>query len=254
MHHDTFTASFVRGPTEAMHAKWRYRGAERSVSRGDVQLMEPGEVHSTTAVSEPASFFVVWWKPELIKTAASELGVPGLVHLREAQLRSDQLSSAFSALDGALERADCALAVEHWFAEVTTRVLELATERRPCLSRLGPDHPAIRRARQCIEGRFHETVSLDELAREAGLSKFHLARTFTDNVGMPPHRYQMMLRLRTARRRIEAGDPIKQVASLCGFADESHLTRIFRRWFGVAPGVWRRAMRTPLVLSLPTQQ
>ncbi|HEX7453185.1 MAG TPA: hypothetical protein VF294_12905, partial [Polyangiaceae bacterium] len=52
MHHDTFTASLVGGkPT--MNASWSYRGRKQDVSAGHMQLMEPGEAHKTTSVSEP---------------------------------------------------------------------------------------------------------------------------------------------------------------------------------------------------------
>src|SRR4051812_34447965 len=50
MLHDAFTACLVRGP-QALSARWRSRGEERSIGPGHVQLMEPGEVHTTTEVS-----------------------------------------------------------------------------------------------------------------------------------------------------------------------------------------------------------
>ena len=85
-------------------------------------------------------------------------------------------------------RADSTLEVEHHFAETMRHLLESCFEVRPQPARFGRQHPAVRKARACLEARFAENVSLSELAAEAGLSKFHLARSFTQAVGVPPHR------------------------------------------------------------------
>src|SRR5688572_27848746 len=66
MVHDTYTASFVLGPSPGMRATWQSRGVERMVAPGCLQLMNPGEAHRTTMVSEPASFFVLWWSSEVM--------------------------------------------------------------------------------------------------------------------------------------------------------------------------------------------
>jgi hypothetical protein len=66
MHHDTFTASLVAGKP-SMNASWHYRGRKHEVTAGHMQVMEPGEAHKTTSVSEPASFFVIWWHPDVLQ-------------------------------------------------------------------------------------------------------------------------------------------------------------------------------------------
>jgi AraC family transcriptional regulator len=85
-------------------------------------------------------------------------------------------------------------------------------------------------------------LSIDELAREAGLSPAHFARAFKHSVGLAPHQHLMMLRLERARRLLEAASPIlSSVALEAGFADQAHFTRAFKRQFGVTPGALVRA-------------
>ena len=98
MIHETFTVCFVLGPNGAPRGRWRSRGKERIVSAGCVQLMEPGEAHRTTAVFEPASFFVTWWKPEVLQAAALELGLSSTIHWKAAQLESGPVSQSLSVL------------------------------------------------------------------------------------------------------------------------------------------------------------
>jgi AraC-like DNA-binding protein len=85
-------------------------------------------------------------------------------------------------------------------------------------------------------------VTIDELAREAGLSAFHLIRVFRASFGLPPYRYLELVRIRHARRLIRRGWPLAQVVHATGFSDQSHLTRHFKRVVGVTPGGYARAV------------
>jgi AraC-like DNA-binding protein len=88
-------------------------------------------------------------------------------------------------------------------------------------------------------------VSLDELARAANTSKFHLVRQFRAVTGVPPHTYQIGLRVKLARRLLERGMPVADVAARAGFTDQSHLHRHFRSRLGITPGRYARAFREP---------
>jgi AraC-like DNA-binding protein len=242
MHHDTFTASLVIGPRPTLRAKWCSRGEEREVRPGCIQLMSPGEAHRTTAVSEPASFFVTWWSPAVMEEAASvlELG-SGNVHFKLAQLERPDLAATFESLARALDAGSSRLAIDERYAESTLKLLEHAAERAPSRPRFGKQHPSVRRAIELLRDDYARNVSLDDLAREARLSKFHLARCFRESTGLAPHQYQKLLRLHAGRRKLEAGASVGSAAQQTGFADAAHFARAFRRWLGVSPGQWASA-------------
>jgi AraC-like DNA-binding protein len=92
-----------------------------------------------------------------------------------------------------------------------------------------------------LRERWNEAVRLDELSEAAGLSRFELARRFRRQIGLPPHAFQLDLRIAAARRLLDAGRPPVEVAVTCGFADQPHLTRVFKRIVGVTPGEYARA-------------
>lgn len=242
MHHDTFTASLVLGPEPDLRATWWSRGEERVVRPGCVQLMVPGETHRTTAVTAPASFFVLWWSPETMERSAQELGLgAGRVHFTHAQLERPDVASALGRLHDAVNRGASCLEIDQYHVEATALVIEHAAERTPLRPRLGRHHPSVKRAVEMLNGVFAETVSLDDLAREARVSKFHLARCFRDTVGMAPHQYQKLLRLQAGRRLLESGDSVRSAAERSGFADAAHFARAFRVWLGVSPSQWAGA-------------
>jgi AraC-like DNA-binding protein len=81
--------------------------------------------------------------------------------------------------------------------------------------------------------------TLEALARELGTHPTHLVRVFRREYGLPPHRYVVGRRLDRARRLLLDGLPIAEVATACGFHDQSHLSRHFRALLGTTPGAFR---------------
>ena len=78
-----------------------------------------------------------------------------------------------------------------------------------------------------------------ELEAVTGLARYALARHFRACLGTSPYRYLVMRRLDRARALIASGSPLCDAALAAGFADQSHLTRHFKRAYGLAPGRWR---------------
>jgi AraC family transcriptional regulator len=99
--------------------------------------------------------------------------------------------------------------------------------------------PAVRRrVLELMEARASAHLTVDVLAREAGLSPAHFARAFKESIGRAPHQHLMSLRLAQARRLLEQPDAaLSDIALRSGFADQAHFTRFFKREFGVTPGV-----------------
>ena len=116
---------------------------------------------------------------------------------------------------------------------------------------VGPSAAATHRAASLGVARVREylcanpvaPITLDQLARMAGLSKYHFLRMFARAFGLSPHALQMRLRLELARRYIDEGRPLTFVAYDAGFADQSHMTRRFKRCFGATPGAYRHRCR-----------
>lgn len=78
-------------------------------------------------------------------------------------------------------------------------------------------------------------VSLTELANLAEISPFHLVRAFQKQFGFPPHAYQIQARLRYAKTLLKTGHSISDTAQECGFHDQSHLHRHFKKAMGITP-------------------
>lgn len=100
----------------------------------------------------------------------------------------------------------------------------------------------IRRAKEILTANLDGRVLLKQVAQECGLSVSHFSRGFRRSVGTAPHTWLLTRRVEAAKQKLRDGElSLLDVALACGFADQSHLTRVFTRVVGISPGAWRRA-------------
>lgn len=85
-------------------------------------------------------------------------------------------------------------------------------------------------------------ATLAELAALSGVSRFQLLRGFARETGITPHAYLLQRRVRLARQLLIAGRALAVAAQEAGFADQSHMTRAFRRQFGITPARYLAAL------------
>ena len=103
----------------------------------------------------------------------------------------------------------------------------------------------LRRAQEMMRSHLDEAVPLTELARACKLSPGHFARAFRQATGQPPHRWLMEQRIEKAKQLlVDSTLSLAQIAWTCGFADQSHFTRVFAQLVQSSPGQWRRQWRS----------
>ena len=102
----------------------------------------------------------------------------------------------------------------------------------------------LRIAKSYIEEHFRQEISLAELASLTRLSQSRFARGFRVSTGMPPYTWALRRRIEAAEQLLAGTDePLSHIAIQVGFADQSHLTKVFRRALGTTPAAWRRDTR-----------
>jgi AraC family transcriptional regulator len=100
---------------------------------------------------------------------------------------------------------------------------------------------ALRRVKAYIDDHIGQRISLDELAAQAGVSRFHFARQFRLSTGESAMGYLRRVRIERSKSILQARETtIAEVAARLGFSDQSHFTRIFGRLVGVSPGSFAR--------------
>ena len=117
-----------------------------------------------------------------------------------------------------------------------------------------PSLSAMERGRDYLRANIHRNVQLSELANTCGTNVYLLLRRFRERIGMTPHAYQLQLRIAAARQLLAIGTAPIEVASLTGFADQSHFGRRFRAVVGVSPGEYARQVRHSVSVTKPSRR
>jgi len=152
------------------------------------------------------------------------------------------------ALLPALENPDCA---SRLFLDQVSLALTLhltnrygkAPRRKTFVGGLTPWQ--LDRALQMMESSLDNDLSLAALGDACGLSPAYFARSFKVSTGMPPYRWMTNQRVIKAKTLIQATRlSLREIATICGYRDQSHFHRTFANNTGLTPGEWRRLFRT----------
>ena len=93
-----------------------------------------------------------------------------------------------------------------------------------------------------VANHFHENITLETMAAQAGISTYHFARLFKQTIGESPHQFLMQYRVEQARKQLaDASRLIADIAIACGFSDQAHFTRVFKQSTGKTPRQYRLA-------------
>ncbi len=221
---------------------WRgevlYRGFTHAVEPGITFCNQPDEALLAKPEARRAgSFNVLLIQPELLKEWLSAQQTQPVRAQFSAITKpiSHGLIAKFRRLFAALEQGSSDMELQSDAVDISESLIkELIAGASDAALREGPATRGAARMRECLnEEGLH--IDLETLASRVGLSRFQALRVFKRRYGLPPHAYQLCLRISKARRLLLAGAPPADVAVQCGFVDQSHLNRHFKRILGVTP-------------------
>jgi len=221
---------------DGAHRSSSGRGAVDAYA-GDIVTTNPGEVHDGRPLGAPTrKWRTVYLEPEIVASVAAEAGVHGDVAFTDAAFRDPIVRDALVRLLDAMENADAA-----GQEEALVEACGLMIERHSTGGTIEQADVPMAKVIDRMQAEALPQPTLGELAGLAGIGRFQLLRRFRTVFGITPHAWLLQHRAELARRRIAAGAAIAQAAAETGFADQSHLTRVFVQRFGFTPGAWRAA-------------
>jgi len=223
-----------------------YRGSCFETPPASLFIVHPGEVHSNrTHVRSGCSYRTLFVPAEQMCDVAREVfaGAAAPPFFPNAVIFDREIIRRYLELHVALERPSSSLERQALLFDLLADLIGRYGERRHAPPRLASDRMAVSRAYDYLAEHYADNVSLDRLAAIAALSPFHFSRLFTEQFGMPPHAWQTQLRLLRARALLIEGWAIPHVAAQTGFADQSHLTRHFKRVVGMPPGRYQASSK-----------
>lgn len=215
------------------------RGSTHRISSGDFVVTPPGEVHENWVDQGSSITFRSVYLDVPMLCALSEQ-ITGKYRpapeFSQVLFQDEIVQQRFLRMHRAMESPISLLCREELFLDLLRCLVARCSDSRASNVHSGRERAVVRRLRSYIDEKFAESISLEDLARLANLSPFHAHRVFCQETGMPPHAYQTQVRINRAKELMRKRWELSDIALATGFADQSHLTRHFRRLVGVTPG------------------
>lgn len=241
-----FHECFAVGVIQAGALKFDYRGGSLLAAPGEINLCLAGETHNGQAAHETGwqyrMFYVEqnWLQDALPAACAKETP-----YFPSGVLQDPQLAREILLLHQSLEPGRSnSLEQESRLLTMLNRLLMRHAFPKPHQRRAASCPRSVSLARDYLADNLNRNPSLSELSRVAGLSRFHLLRVFSSELGLTPHAYQVQLRLQKARDLMNAGRSLAEAALASGFSDQSHFSRHFKRVYGLTPGQYRKSLQS----------
>ena len=229
--HDTYAI----GVTTAGVQVFGYRGARRVCLPGQLHVLHPDERHDgCPGTRDGFGYRILYVAPELVRDALGGGPLPFVADpVQEPSPASRPVAALLEEMDeplSELARADVAAAAADCLASLAGGAGPRRAETI--------DLRAVERVRDHLAAHAREQTPAAVLEAIAGADRFTIARHFRRAFGTSPDRYRTLRRLALARAAIEAGRSLADAAAETGFADQSHMTRQFKRTYGLTPARW----------------
>lgn len=258
-HHDFYEVYFLLSGDVTYTIESRlYR-----VMPGEMLLINPRELHQVCIRPEMSAYerYTLWLDPQLLSRLSSpqsdlfrcfDSSRPNYGNLLKLTPEEQQLiQSLFETLwleyDSAGYGSD--LLRESVLIQLLVAVNRIAKRDGGQHEESSRSSRIVTAAVEYINQHYDAPLSLDLLAEQCFVSKYHLSHEFNRQVGTSVHRYILKKRLLNARQLLAEGEPPSRVHSLCGFGDYAGFYRAFRAEYGVTPREYALSARAPRILG-----
>lgn len=213
-------------------------GDQHIAPTNSIILVNADEIHTgSSAVESGWGYRAIYPTPEMIADLTRDIFQFKDITpwFPQAVVQDHGLAQQLVLLFNILEQPENSLLKESLYISTLTYLIRCHARSRPEPIVLPRALDKIQLAKELILASPEYDFSLNELAEKVGLSSWHFLREFKRIVGMPPHAWLVQIRLHKAQRLLKQGCPIAMTAQLCGFSDQSHFNRHFKRSLGVTP-------------------
>lgn len=233
-----FHEYYMIGFIESGHRALSCRNIDSEVNPGDIVLFHPKENHACAQVGEDAlDYRSLGISPDMMRKLVYEItGEEYLPGFSQNVIQNEILSGYLRDVHLLIMENSCEFEREEKLLFLMEGLLD--GYEKPFSAVLPVCDEEIERVCAFIDSHYQESISLDILCGLSNLSKSTLLRAFTKSKGITPYRYLETVRINKATELLKQGISPVDAALKTGFSDQSHFTKFFTMFTGVAPGLY----------------
>ncbi len=241
-----FHEGHVIGVIEKGALGFDYRGRKVTATVGEINIADPGEVHNGFALSDRGwQYRMFYLRSGQLDRICNELGDKSMPmpFFKKGVILDKSFAAQINQLHKDFENPQISLLEkESRFILLFSKFILKHAKTGVNPKRPGAEPRIVSRVKAYIRAHYSARISLRDLGRVSGVSKYYLLRVFAKATGLTPHAYLNHTRASRARQMLEKRWPIIESALEAGFYDQSHLNRIFKKIYGITPGQFVHAL------------
>lgn len=212
------------------------RNKEYTIEPGDLLLFNPHDNHTCQQIDgKTLDYRCINIQPEIMSKALFEITEKEyLPYFTPPVVLHSELVSVLSELHQMIMEEKRDFRKEEIFFFLLEQLVEEYTE-QAAASEVTAQSMEARAICEFLENHYMENITLDDLCKLTGLSKYYLLRSFTKQKGISPYSYLETIRIDKAKKLLEQGVLPIDVALQTGFTDQSHFSNFFKKFIGLTP-------------------
>jgi len=232
--HEGYCIGIIEDGAQAFYRN----GQLHTAPKGDIILVNADEIHTgSSAVETGWCYRAIYPTPEMLADLshgfyAEQNAAPWFP---QAVVHDPGLAQQFSLLFNLLDQENNLLFKETLYLSTLACLISRHGRHPKIPQPIADAERQILQIKAFMEAHYNQDFSLHDLAEMSGLSAWHFLRQFKKYVGLAPHSWLVQVRLQQARLQLKTGGKIIHVAQNCGFSDQSHFNRHFKRSMGITP-------------------
>jgi len=233
--HDGFGIGVIENGCEVFD----YEGDKQWAPQRSIVLMNPGVIHTGAAANQQIGwqYHIMYPGLECLQKIAEQINEKNnsIPYFPNPVVFDNDCAEKLLNLFSLFEHSP--LSMEHQSVFINTISIILQRHSTLIYTEMNRkrDNKVVNFIKEYINQYYSKSIDLGELVIISGRSKFHLLREFEREVGIPPHTYQIFIRIQKAKELLLKGQSILAVALETGFTDQSHFSRHFKRILGITP-------------------
>jgi len=229
-YHDTYTIGLTyRGYLKSYNLHQHF-----SSYRYSCRVNNPGEIHG--GVSKEWSHVNFYPKVELLANIYEQIFFEKRVPLFEKHIIMDKiLFDKLNIFFHSVSNRQDSIQTESNLIDALSYLILNYTSYTKEYAHIFENKKIIKETLNFIGDNISQNITLDMLAKNSSLSKYHFLRVFKKELGLTPHSFIINERINRANILLQSGTSISEASQEVGFSDQSHFTRNFKKYFGYTP-------------------